>query len=247
VKIQPIILAAGKGTRMESELPKVLISLRGKPLIEYLFDTIESIDGLPKPITVVGYRKEDVKKVLGDRCLYAIQKEQLGTGHAVSCALDLVKEPSVIVMYGDMPFISKKDIMQMIDTHINTGNVLTMVTVSVPDYLEDRKNIERYGRVIRKNGKVTETIEYKDATDEVRAITEVTPSYFVINTEWLKNSIGKIKAENVQKEYYLPDLVKIAIDEGKEVSTVALDYTSVLGANTRQELAVLEDILKKRG
>ncbi len=244
--IQPIVLAGGKGTRMESELPKVLVPLKGKPLVSYLFDTIESIKDLPKPIAVIGYGREEVKKVLGDRCLYAVQEEQLGTGHAVSCALDQVSMPSVIVMYGDMPFISKDDLLKMIDTHNREKNVLTMVTVTVPDFNEERKNVERYGRVIRKDGKVVETIEYKDASEEIRLIKELTPSYFVFDTKWLKDSIGMIKAENVQHEYYLPDLVKIAIMQGKTISTVTLDYKSVLGANTRQELAVLEDILDKK-
>jgi len=245
MNIQPIILAGGKGTRMESDLPKVLVPLAGKPLVGYLFDTIEQIIGLPKPITVVGYGRDQVISAIGDRSRYAIQEEQLGTGHAVGCALHMVESEAVIVMYGDMPFISQTNIEALLQNHIDTQTVLTMVTVSVPDYEGDRKNIERYGRVIRKDGKVVETIEYKDANDEVRALTEVTPSYFVIDTAWLKDSVGKIKAENVQKEYYLPDLVKIAINEGREVSTVNLPYTSVLGANTPQELAVLEAFLKK--
>lgn len=231
---------------MESDLPKVLVPLVGKPLVEYLLDTVETVEGLEKPIVVVGYERDQVMKTIGDRAVFAVQEEQLGTGHAVGCAMDQVTSDDIVVMYGDMPFISKADIESLIQKHKRDEGVLTMVTVTMKDYEGDRKNLEKYGRVIRKDGKVVETIEYKDADEAVRAITEVTPSYFVINTEWFKKALVKIGSDNAAGEYYLPDIVKIAIEEGKEVSTVQLPYTSVLGANTRLELAVLERVLGEK-
>jgi len=246
MNIQPIILAGGKGTRMESDLPKVLVPLKGKPLVEYLLDTVETVDGLEKPIVVVGYERDQVKNVIGERARFAIQEEQLGTGHAVGCAIDMVTSDNIVVMYGDMPFISKADIEQLIQTHKTNMGVVTMVTVTVEDYEGARKNVERYGRVIRKDGKVIENIEYKDADDATKAIKEVSPAYFVINTEWFKNAFKQIGSNNIAGEYYLPDVVKIAINEGKEVYSVSLPYTSVLGANTRQELAVLEGLLGEK-
>lgn len=246
MNIQPIILAGGKGTRMESDLPKVLVPLAGKPLVKYLLDTVETVEGLEKPIVVVGYERQQVMDAIGDRAVFAVQEEQLGTGHAVRCALDKVQSDHIIVLYGDMPFISASEISQMIDTHNKNKAIITIATSTVDDLEDERKNLERYGRIIRENSKVVGIIEYKDATDEIRSIKELNPSYFIINTSWLKNSIQRLESNNIAGEYYLTDIVKIAIKEGIEVSTVPLHYTSVLGANTRLELEVLERVLGEK-
>jgi len=272
MQIQPIILAGGKGTRMESELPKVLVPLGGKPMIEYVLDTVESVGALLKPLVVVGYKKELVMESLGERCSYVVQEEQLGTGHAVSCAMPSVTAPYVCILYGDMPFVDNKDINAMIlamlpesgkglgideDISCNEGTSvlinqnmshkrhMVMATVTVDDFTGERSNLEKYGRIVRTDGQIVGIIEYKDANDAERAITEVNPSYFIIETEWLRVNLQYIGSHNASNEYYLTDIVKIAIEQGYPIQTVSIDYTSALGANTASELAVLEAIMKR--
>jgi len=272
MQIQPIILAGGKGTRMESELPKVLVPLGGKPMIEYVLDTVESVGALLKPLVVVGYKKELVMESLGERCSYVVQEEQLGTGHAVSCAMPSVTAPYVCILYGDMPFVDNKDINAMIlamlpesgkglgideDISCNEGTSvlinqnmshkrhMVMATVTVDDFTGERSNLEKYGRIVRTDGQIVGIIEYKDANDAERAITEVNPSYFIIETEWLRVNLQYIGSHNASNEYYLTDIVKIAIEQGYPIQTVSIDHTSALGANTASELAVLEAIMKR--
>lgn len=236
---QIVILAAGKGTRMESDLPKVLVELSGKPLISHLLETVDSVVDTP-PVIVVGYKKELVQETLGQNYTYVVQEEQNGTAHAVGCALPQVTTDNVLVLYGDMPFIKPETIIQLVESHSTSGAPLTIATTTVPDFSDWHTGFERFGRIIRKDGQIVGITEYKDATKEERAIKEVNPAYFLMNTNWARGHIGNIDNHNAQGELYLTDLVKIARDEGSQIGSVAIDPHEALGANTVEELKFLE-------
>src|ERR1035437_10519852 len=157
---------------MESELPKVLVPLRGKAMIKYVLDEVAKAHD-EKAVAIVGHKAEMVQKELGDLCHYAIQEEQLGTGHAVMCAKNITDAEHIVVLSGDQPFISAETIKKLIDTHINSGAKITLTTATVSDFEDWRKNFHRYGRILRKNKEISGMMEYKDATEEERNIKEI--------------------------------------------------------------------------
>lgn len=240
-KIKIVILAGGKGKRMQSDLPKVLMPLKNKPMISRIISEIQKISD-EKPVAIVGHKAEEVKKELGDLCFYALQKEQLGTGHAVSCAKgDCVGAEQIVVLSGDQPFISAKTIVNLIEKQLSSKAKITFTTTKVPDFLDWRKAFLGFGRILRKNGEVIGIKEYKDANEEEKNITEVNAGCYCFEAEWLWKNLNKIKADNNQKEYYLTDLFKIAGDEGKKIETVKIDNHEALGANSKEELEILEN------
>lgn len=244
--IQLIILAAGKGARMNSELPKVLLPLAGKPLIAHLLEHVSKIPFARKPIIVVGHAAELVKKTLGSGFQYVYQQAQLGTGHAVKTAREFSKstEGNIMVLYGDHPFVDAVTIQSIADAHVENGTPLTMATVEVPDFKEWRTAFNRYGRIIRDSEEnITGIVEHKDASEMQRAITEVNPSYFCFRSNWLWKNLERLTNENAQHEYYLTDLVGMAEKDGHRITGVSIDPISALGANTKEELAVLEKII----
>ncbi len=240
---QIIILAAGKGTRMESDLPKVLMPLGNSTMIEHLLDNL-SLE--PKPIVVVGYESGLVKNTLGEQVNYAYQTEQLGTGHAVMQASHLisVEAKTVVVLYGDQPFVDQVMIDKLLENHLASAGPITMGTIKVEDFDDWRGAFAKYGRITRDDaGNVTAIVEFKDTTDEQKQITEVNPAYFVFDADWLKNNLKSIDDDNNQHEYYLTDLIGIAFSEGYPIKTASINPKKGLGANTKKQLAVLEAIL----
>ena len=236
---QIVILAAGKGTRMESDLPKVLVELSGKPLISHLLQTVDSVSEKPAVI-VVGYKKELVQSVLGDKYVYVEQTEQKGTAHATGVALPQIDADNTLVLYGDMPFIKPETITALAESHAQSQAPLTIATTTVPDFSDWHAGFERFGRIIREDGDIVGIKEFKDASDEQKQIKEVNPAYFLMNTEWARGHIGNIDNHNAQGELYLTDLVKIAVDEGSAINSISIDPHEALGANTVDELKVLE-------
>lgn len=245
--INIVILAAGHGKRMQSELPKVLVPLHGKPLMTHVLEQIKSSGITSVPVIVVGQHRELVIKTLGDSYKYAIQEEQLGTGHAVMSARPMLPENTkhVMVLYGDHPFISAKTIKDLMEKHLNSNSKLTMATVKLPDFLEWRSVFyNNFGRIVRgENGDISKIVEFKDTkTDKERNIKEVNPSYFCFDAEWLWENLKKINTENAQKEYYLTDLVKIAMQEKITIHSISIDPREALGVNSKQELETLEKL-----
>lgn len=237
---QIVILAAGKGTRMGSDIPKVLVMLHNKPLVLHLLSELEKINQLAKPVVVVGYKSSEVKGVLGEGFLYAQQDQQLGTGHALMCAEKTVHAHNILVLYGDMPFIRAESIQRLLRLHNEKQAVMSMFTSEVQNF-SDFPSLHRYGRIIRDAfGNVVKITEYKDATESERNIREVNPGMYMFRTQWLWEHIGKLKNMNVQQEYYLTDMVEIALADGQHVESLAIHPGEVVGINTPEELVLAE-------
>ena len=241
--MKAIIMAGGKGTRISDPsypIPKVLREAAGKPLLQYVLNTID--DYHKEDITIiVGFMKEQVMKAFpGYR--YAVQEQQLGTGHAVMCAIEADQlesyEGDVIILSGDVPMISKKTIQEMTEMHTAHNNDCTMLTC-VSD--ED----DSLGRIIRQGGVVAGIVEAKDCTPEQHKITEKNAGLYIFNCQSLCKSIKNIKTGNNQGEYYLTDVPKLLIDEGKRVEAyITEDKRELMGVNTLENLIQVEKILK---
>jgi bifunctional UDP-N-acetylglucosamine pyrophosphorylase/glucosamine-1-phosphate N-acetyltransferase len=175
---QIIILAAGHGKRMQSELPKALTPLLGKPFIQYVLDAISQSGVCNDPIIVIGQKGDQVRSTLGEGYKYAIQEEQLGTGHAVMIAEHMTeRKDTVLVLYADHPLVSSGTIKNLVNIHKKENAVLSMATAKVEDFNDWRQAFLSFGRFVRDdNGKITKIVEAKDATDEEKDIKEVNPA-----------------------------------------------------------------------
>lgn len=245
-KIRIIVLAAGKGVRMQSEAPKVLSPLWGKPMVSYLLESIAKSGVDERPVIVVGYKKEEVIKELGDKYDYVVQNEQLGTGHAVMSAKSLLENnaDNVMVLPGDHPYLTPETIKKLANKHLESGGKITMATVKLPDF-EDWRSFfyTSFSRIIRSGeGEIVNDVQFKDATEEEKEITEVNPIYFCFNARWLWENIKTVGTNNAQKEYYLTDLVKIAIKDGTKIESIDIDPSEALAANSKEELELLEKL-----
>ena len=242
---QIVILAGGKGTRMgASDVPKVLVMLKDKPLILYLLHEIEKINQLARPVIVVGYKAKEVMGVLGEDYIYAIQREQLGTADALKTALQKVTAENILVLYGDAPFIKAESLKKLIQKHFDSKANLSMFIAKAPNLEGEYASLAQFGRIKRgAGGDITGIIENKDASASENNITEVNPGIYMFNVDWLKKNIGKIQNNNTQGEYYLTDIVGIAIAEGEAVQTLEIDPKEVIGINSPEDLALAENLV----
>jgi UDP-N-acetylglucosamine diphosphorylase/glucosamine-1-phosphate N-acetyltransferase len=243
-KTKIIILAGGKGERMQSDLPKVLAKIKGKSMIQRVVESVKKSGIDDRPTIIVGYKKELVMAELGNEGYeYINQENQLGTGHAVNLAKDYLKNKAenIMVLYGDHPFVSDQTIKKINKKHLESGRKITMAVIKLPDFRDWRISFVNFSRIIRdENGKMIKDVQFKDATDKEIKVTEVNPCYFCFNAEWIWSKLGTLKNNNAQKEYYLTDLIKIATAEGMEIESIEIEPHEGLGANTKAELEILE-------
>lgn len=243
-RVKAVILAAGKGTRMKSELPKVLHTVLGKPMVQYSIEAAKAAGAADEDIClVVGYQAEQVTEVVGDNVNYALQKEQLGTGHAVKCASDFIGEDGMtLVLCGDTPLITGETLKKLVKTHISEKNAITVLTAIADDPTG-------YGRIIKDNwGKFVKIVEQKDATLEEQRVHEINSGMYIFDSSILNKALSKLNNENAQGEYYLTDTIEIVKSEGLgEVSTMTIhDMDEIKGVNCVEQLAEAEAILKRR-
>lgn len=233
--IQVVMLAAGQGKRMFSHTPKVLHHLAGKPILEHVIETALTISPHQKPILIFGHQGEKLQNKLNHHSIkWVEQKEQLGTGHALLQALPFVSDESrVLILCGDVPLISSATLQKLID--VTPENALGMLTAHV-------QNPHGYGRIKRdKNNQVYKIVEEKDANDEERAIKEINPGVYLLSAKYLKKWLPEIKNHNAQKEYYLTDILPLAVQENISIHTAEPAITDeILGVNDRLQLAHLE-------
>jgi len=238
--ITTIILAAGKGTRMKSRLPKVLHPIAGRPMLNYVIDAAGG-----KIIVVAGHQASDVIRSIGKQkgLVFVVQRPQLGTAHAVRIAGKSIDPATrtVLILNGDAPLVTKDSIKALLFLHRKGKAHVTILTSIMPDPAG-------YGRIIReRDGSIGRIVEEKDAKPEELKIKEVNSGIYAVEKEFLYSTIRKIRRENVQDEYYLPDIIRIANEEGKRVlGIMAGSPDEIMGINTRVELARADKIVRKK-
>ncbi|HKZ82679.1 MAG TPA: bifunctional UDP-N-acetylglucosamine diphosphorylase/glucosamine-1-phosphate N-acetyltransferase GlmU [Anaerolineae bacterium] len=241
MKLATIILAAGQGTRMKSELPKVLHPVAGRSMVSYVIDTAVAL-GDERPTLVVGYRADQVRAAIGDRVEYVDQPEQLGTGHAVMQARGALEGRSdvVLVLYGDTPFVSAETLRAMLDEHAGHDAAITLLTFRPPDPL-------RYGRIVRSgSGRVVNIVEFKEATPEQLTLREVNSGILCFEAGWLWPHLNQLQPKHGHGEYYLTDLVALAAAEVKTIATREATTEEVGGIDDRVRLAWAERLMRER-
>lgn len=237
-----IILAAGQGTRMKSKLYKVLHPIAGKPMVKHVIDQLQSIQ-LNELITIVGYGAEEVKKHTKEYSEFVIQEEQLGTGHAVLQAEQLLenREGTTLVVCGDTPLITSGTYESLLEHHQKTGAKATILSAKAPQPAG-------YGRIIRNSdGEVKRIVEHKDATPEELQIDEINTGTYCFDNEALFQALKSVTNDNAQGEYYLPDVIEILRDQSATISAYQTDnFDETIGINDRVALAEAERIFKRR-
>ena len=240
MKLSVIILAAGKGTRMKSEILKVIHQVAGKPIVNYVVDTVLKL-GVHQIYMVVGHQAESVKRQFSsDLITFVEQKEQLGTGHAVMQVAPKLspEDETIIVMAGDCPLIQLETLRSLLEKHVESNSSATILTTNMDDP-------STYGRILR--GKMRTVIgikEFKDCSNEEKEIKEINTGVYCFKKEDLVNSLKQINRNNTQNEYYLTDVIHILKDQGKHVSAYCTPYSNqALGINTRMDLAKISSII----
>ena len=233
-----VILAAGKGTRMKSDLPKVLHPIAGRPMVQHVVDAAGALDP-DNTVLIYGHGGDAVRQaVTGSRLQWAEQAEQLGTGHAVAQALPHLEEDVVLVLYGDVPLIQPQTLRDFVARVDDQSLALMTLTLDDPS---------GYGRVIRDgDGKVRRVVEQKDASDDEKAVREINTGILACTRRFLNDSLPRLSNSNAQGEYYLTDLIAMAVDAGMEVVTEQPGHAwEVDGVNDRVQLARLERVYQR--
>lgn len=240
MSLKTLILAAGKGTRMKSELPKVLHKVCGVPMVQKIVNTCSKIGSIEN-ILILGHKKEEVLKVLPDM-EYVIQEEQLGTGHAVIQAKEKLKDfdGTVMILCGDTPLLREETLKELYDYHKKTAAITTILTSIY-------ENPFGYGRIVKKDGNVIGIVEEKEASEEVKAIKEVNAGVYCFEAKELLSALDRIDNRNEKGEYYLTDVIAINVNDGKKVEAFLLeDNDEILGINSKIELEKANCIMKNR-
>lgn len=241
MRVEAVILAAGQGTRMRSDLPKALHELLGQPMVKYCLDTAGQATG-SKPVIVIGHGSDEIRQAFGNAAKFVVQTPQLGTGHAVLQAESVLRGMAdlILVILGDMPLLTPETLGRVVDIQKDHDGPVTMLTVIADEP-------RGFGRVVRdESGQVKAIVEEAQATEEQLAIKELNPSVYCFRAEWLWDALRRVRL-SPKGEYYLTDLVGVAVDEGLTVRAHVLDDPrEAIGINTRLHLAEAESILRER-
>ena len=243
-KISTAIMAAGKGTRMQSDLPKVLHKLNDRPMVHYVIDLAEKINS-DKIVLIIGYKSELLKNECSKRNVeFVLQAPQLGTGHAIQMteAAFVGYDGDLLVLSGDVPLLTEKSVLALIKVHQNNNSTATLLTADLDDPFG-------YGRVIRDvDGSVESIVEHKDANESQLKIKEINVGIYLFDSKSLFKALKSVKNENPQGEYYLPDVVPMFIENGLSVRAVKSEsFDETRGINTIDQLKKAETILNSRG
>ena len=236
-----LILAAGQGTRIKSDLPKVLHKVCGKEMVNHVIDTLRKAK-IEDVNVIVGKGAELVKEKTNSRNVsYSLQTEQLGTGHAVKSAIEFLsgKKGTVAVFCGDAPLITEETIGRLFNEHINNENSTTLLT----SILDDATG---YGRIIRDGEEVLKIVEHKDCNEEELKVKEINSGIYCFEIEKLVECLGNLSTNNSQGEYYLTDVIEMLKDKAERVGALVIDHEETLGVNSRLQLSEVEAILRKR-
>ncbi|RPH52879.1 MAG: nucleoside-diphosphate-sugar pyrophosphorylase [Desulfobacteraceae bacterium] len=243
-KLAAVILAAGLGKRMKSDKAKVLHEINGKPMVMYVIETAKKIVG-NNIVVVIGNQAEKVSEIVSKEyeVIFALQQDQLGTGHAVKCALPFLPEYSeqVLILCGDVPLLSYHTLKNLYEEHIKSNRDISVVAV-------ETVNPKGYGRILLDNeNNVSGIVEEIDATDRQRQIKIINSGIYCVKKEFLQYSLNKISSNNAQKEFYLTDIINIGYNYNKNVGAfIGQDNEELLGINSVQDLMAIEHIIRKR-
>ncbi|MBC7959630.1 MAG: bifunctional UDP-N-acetylglucosamine diphosphorylase/glucosamine-1-phosphate N-acetyltransferase GlmU [Vallitaleaceae bacterium] len=240
-KLKAVILAAGAGTRMVSDVPKVLHKILDKSMLAYVIEAAREA-GAQEICVVVGHKAEMVKNALQGQVVFAEQIQQLGTGHAVMQAESFIgDEGKVLILFGDTPLITGTTLKQMVDDHEKSGRAVTVLSTLISDSTG-------YGRIVRsEDNQFQKSVEHKDATDSQRQIKEINSGMYCFEAAILKDALKAITNHNAQGEYYLPDTLTHIMDQKLIVDAMVIDrFEEVLGVNDRVQLAAVSKIMQKR-
>jgi len=241
-KIAIIILAAGLGTRMKSGKAKVLHEILGSPMILYVVETAVSVAG-NQVVVVIGNQAETVREIVSEKyqVRFALQEKQLGTGHAVLCALSQIPESAedVLILCGDVPLITSETLLRLSEDHLKKKRDISLLAVDI-------ENPTGYGRILRdKNSQLVGIVEERDATVEQKKIKTVNTGIYCVKKHFLEHALQKIKPNNAQGEFYLTDIIDIGYREGKNVDILIGDKPDeVTGINTPDELKNVESVMR---
>ncbi|WP_449241035.1 bifunctional UDP-N-acetylglucosamine diphosphorylase/glucosamine-1-phosphate N-acetyltransferase GlmU [Desulfoscipio gibsoniae] len=242
MRLAAVVLAAGKGTRMKSGLPKVLHRVCGRPMVEHVLLAVRKI-GVQKTVLVVGHQGDLVAELVGDKAETAYQAEQLGTAHALLQCRDALKNfnGDIMVVCGDTPLLRHQTLSQLHTEHSRSGSAATVLTAVLNDPAG-------YGRVIRNTaGGIMKIVEQKDAAPAELAVSEINTGVYCFKAEGLFEALSEIRSDNAQGEYYLTDIIEYYIARGESVGAViAGDAAEIMGINDRCQLAVAEKVLRRR-
>lgn len=237
-----VLLAAGQGTRMKSNMPKVLHKVCGKEMVNHVIDSLREA-GIEDVNVIIGKGSEKVKEHTESRNVsYSLQEKQLGTGHAVKCASDFLKGKTgtVAIFTGDAPLITSNTIEKLVAFHESNNFKGTILTSIV-------QNPHGYGRIVRQhNGEVKKIVEHKDCSPEELNINEINAGMYCFDIDSLLNSLDKLSNNNAQGEYYLTDIIEILKQNNEKVGAIPVDFEETMGVNSRIQLADVEKVMRRR-
>ncbi len=239
--VKAVVLGAGKGTRMKSDLAKVLHPVAGRPMLHWGLDALKEA-GCDETVVVVGHQADAVRAILPDGTRSALQAEQLGTGHATMIGLEAFEveaDDEIIVMPGDMPLVRGETLEDLLALHRRIGAAATLLTVEL-------EKPGAFGRVLRSGSAVAGIVEAKDATPEQLEVNEVNTSVYVFSGRWLGSALSRISTDNAQGEYYLTDVIAILVGDGLLVAAHHAAPEEGLGINSVDQIADVEAALERR-